>query len=63
MGEVGVSLMLGGNILGRTETLSLAIFNSVTSTGLEIRHKTSRQSLVRLVGFATSLFTSLHNAG
>jgi molybdate transport system permease protein len=31
MGEVGISLMLGGNILGRTETLSLAIFNSVTA--------------------------------
>ncbi|WP_298292852.1 ABC transporter permease subunit [Thiomonas sp.] len=31
MGEVGMSLMLGGNILGRTETLSLAIFNTVTN--------------------------------
>lgn len=31
MGEVGISLMLGGNILGRTETLSLAIFNAVTT--------------------------------
>ncbi|MGQ9725252.1 MAG: molybdate ABC transporter permease subunit [Tepidimonas sp.] len=31
MGEVGISLMLGGNILGRTETLSLAIFNTVTA--------------------------------
>jgi molybdate transport system permease protein len=31
LGEVGISLMLGGNILGRTETLSLAIFNSVTA--------------------------------
>ncbi|MGC8807369.1 MAG: molybdate ABC transporter permease subunit [Thiomonas sp.] len=31
MGEVGISLMLGGNILGRTETLSLAIFNTVTT--------------------------------
>lgn len=29
MGEVGISLMLGGNIIGRTETLSLAIFNTV----------------------------------
>lgn len=29
LGEVGISLMLGGNILGRTETLSLAIFNAV----------------------------------
>lgn len=31
LGEVGISLMLGGNILGRTETLSLAIFNAVTT--------------------------------
>jgi len=29
-GEVGISLMLGGNIIGRTETLSLAIFNAVS---------------------------------
>ncbi|HOP62444.1 MAG TPA: molybdate ABC transporter permease subunit [Spirochaetota bacterium] len=29
IGEVGISLMLGGNIIGRTETLSLAIYNSV----------------------------------
>ena len=31
MGEVGISLMLGGNIIGRTETLSLAVFNTVTT--------------------------------
>ena len=30
IGEVGISLMLGGNIIGRTETLSLAIYNGVT---------------------------------
>lgn len=29
MGEIGISLMLGGNITGRTETLSLAIYNAV----------------------------------
>ena len=29
VGEVGISLMLGGNIIGRTETLSLAIYNAV----------------------------------
>ena len=32
MGEVGISLMLGGNIAGRTNTLSLEVFNAV-STG------------------------------
>ena len=29
LGEVGMTLMLGGNILGRTNTLSLEIYNSV----------------------------------
>ena len=29
-GEVGVTMMLGGNIAGRTNTLSLEIFNSVS---------------------------------
>lgn len=29
IGEVGLSLMLGGNILGETETVSLAIYNKV----------------------------------
>jgi len=29
LGEVGISLILGGNIVGRTETLSLAIYNAV----------------------------------
>lgn len=35
MGEVGISLMLGGNISGRTETLSLAVYNHVL--GSEVR--------------------------
>ena len=35
MGEVGISQMLVVNILGRTETLSLAIFNAVTAGQLE----------------------------
>jgi molybdate transport system permease protein len=29
IGEVGVTLMLGGNIVGRTNTVSLEIYNSV----------------------------------
>jgi molybdate transport system permease protein len=29
MGEVGITLMLGGNIIGQTETVSLAIYNAV----------------------------------
>lgn len=31
MGEVGVTLMLGGNIIGRTNTVSLEIYNAVFS--------------------------------
>ena len=30
LGEVGVSLMLGGNIVGRTNTVSLEIYNAVS---------------------------------
>ncbi|MFV0244456.1 MAG: molybdate ABC transporter permease subunit [Qingshengfaniella sp.] len=30
LGEVGVTLMLGGNIVGRTNTISLEIYNGVT---------------------------------
>lgn len=33
LGEVGISLMLGGNIADRTETLSLAIYNQVMDVG------------------------------
>ncbi|WP_422851341.1 molybdate ABC transporter permease subunit [Campylobacter hyointestinalis] len=29
LGEVGITLMLGGNIIGKTDTVSLAIFNAV----------------------------------
>jgi molybdate transport system permease protein len=35
LGEVGISLMLGGNIVGHTETLSLAIYNSVLDGNFE----------------------------
>lgn len=28
-GEVGITLMLGGNIIGKTDTISLAIYNAV----------------------------------
>ena len=29
LGEVGITLMLGGNIIGKTDTVSLAIYNAV----------------------------------
>lgn len=41
LGEVGISLMLGGNIIGRTETLSLAIYNAVFEGDFETAAKLS----------------------
>ena len=35
LGEVGITLMLGGNIAGRTSTVSLEIYNSVTGGEFE----------------------------
>ena len=35
LGEVGMTLMLGGNIIGRTNTLSLEIYNTVFNGELE----------------------------
>jgi molybdate transport system permease protein len=35
LGEVGITLMLGGNILGRTNTLSLEIYNAVSNGEFE----------------------------
>ena len=34
-GEVGITLMLGGNIIGKTETVSLAIYNAVFEGNFE----------------------------
>ena len=35
LGEVGITLMLGGNIIGKTNTLSLEIYNAVFSGEFE----------------------------
>jgi molybdate transport system permease protein len=35
LGEVGITLMLGGNIVGKTNTLSLEIYNAVFSGEFE----------------------------
>ncbi|MGC3944504.1 MAG: hypothetical protein QM762_08300 [Chryseolinea sp.] len=32
IGEVGITLMLGGNIAGRTNTTSLEVYNAVLAT-------------------------------
>ncbi|NEX19626.1 ABC transporter permease subunit [Thiorhodococcus mannitoliphagus] len=40
-GEVGITLMLGGNIIGSTETLSLAIYNRVLDGDFDCAAKLS----------------------
>lgn len=35
LGEVGITLMLGGNIIGKTETVSLAVYNAVFEGNFE----------------------------
>lgn len=41
MGEVGITLMLGGNIIGKTDTISLAIYNAVFDGEYELAMKLS----------------------
>lgn len=36
IGEVGITLLIGGNIIGKTETISLAIYNASLSAEYEI---------------------------
>ena len=35
-GEVGITMMLGGNISGKTNTLSLEIFNAVSRADFDV---------------------------
>lgn len=41
IGEFGVVLMVGGNLPGRTRTLSIALFDQVQSFELEAAHRTA----------------------
>ena len=59
LGEVGLSLMLGGNIVGRTETLSLAIFNQVLDGNLDCANQLS----LLLCGLAIPIFLMLRRLG
>jgi len=59
LGEVGLSLMLGGNISGRTETLSLAIYNHVMDSNLACANTLS----LLLVGIAAVIFFVLRRWG
>lgn len=55
LGEVGITLMLGGNIIGKTDTVSLAIYNAVFDGEME---KAMQLSLL-LVFFSLLLFAFL----
>ncbi len=52
LGEVGMSLMLGGNIIGRTNTLSLEIYNAV----FEGEFKRAAMLSLLLAAFSSTLF-------
>lgn len=56
LGEVGISLILGGNIIGKTDTLSLAIYNAVYDGEYDLAMKLS----LVLVFISTILFILLH---
>lgn len=56
LGEVGISLILGGNIIGKTDTLSLAIYNAVYDGEYELAMKLS----IILVMVSVVLFITLH---
>ena len=59
LGEVGLSLMLGGNIVGRTETLSLALYNQVLDSNFGCANALS----LLLAGFAALAFFFLRRLG
>lgn len=59
MGEVGMSLMLGGNLVGKTDTLSLAIYNAVLDGDFACAQ---RYALILAV-LALVLFSALDRLG
>nr|WP_320132104.1 ABC transporter permease [uncultured Holophaga sp.] len=61
IGEVGISLMLGGNIIGRTETLSLAIYNAVAEG--EFRRAALFSAILSVIAILMLLILALVNRG
>ena len=57
LGEFGVVLMVGGNLPGRTRTLSIAIFDAVESLDYGAAHRTA--ALLLALSFAVLLATYL----
>ncbi len=59
LGEVGVTLMLGGNIIGKTDTISLAIYNAVFDGDYEL----ALLLCVILIVISMAIFVALHFLG
>lgn len=59
LGEIGISLMLGGNIVGRTETVSLAIYNHVNDGNFACANEVS----LLLAGIAALAFFLVRRFG
>ena len=59
LGEVGISLMIGGNIHGKTNTISLEIYNAV----LDGEHREAMTLSVFLIVFSTAIFSVIKLLG
>ncbi|WP_263833757.1 molybdate ABC transporter permease subunit [Sulfurospirillum oryzae] len=56
LGEVGITLMLGGNIVGKTDTISLAIYNAVFDGDYPL----ALLLCTILIVISLAVFTALH---
>ena len=56
LGEVGITLMLGGNLVGKTDTISLAIYNAV----FDGEYRLALFLCAILIVISLAVFTALH---
>jgi len=56
LGEVGITLMLGGNLVGKTDTISLAIYNAV----FDGEYRLALLLCAILIVISLAVFTALH---
>ncbi|MBP1680023.1 MAG: molybdenum transport system permease protein ModB [Proteobacteria bacterium] len=56
LGEVGITLMLGGNLIGKTDTISLAIYNAV----FDGEYRLALLLCAILIVISLAVFTALH---
>jgi molybdate transport system permease protein len=56
LGEVGITLMLGGNIIGKTDTISLAIYNAVFDGNYDL----AMVLCSVLIAISVAVFIGLH---